>query len=344
MPNPVVASPEIKPKPSRTVLILSVLLIAMTCVAAVLGYLLFTIQCHKCDITETAEQQVDSTSPTMTIGQLSKTYTDDVFHFSFNYPEGLSPYEQSNGVVLFLPNENYEACKTADESKTSDFNAFTPCYSSAFNFNGFQVLDSSAQVTHNEWQIEVEYGEVYNISATSSIDGIPVKISFQKSPSDTATEQDAKTYIEQLVQTFRFTDPVGPLANWKTYSNNNFGISLVYPPTYTIEANEVKTNQSLHLIFNKNKSDTLVLDLTKQYLPNDTEYYLDNQPTNEETIAGRMWKRFYLPGGYGDGPNSLGVPTDTLRTEANGTLITATVFNRSYFDSTQMQILTMLEI
>lgn len=61
MPNSVVASPEIKPKPSRTVLILSILLVAMTCVAAVLGYLLLTSQCSKCDVAESPEPQTVST-------------------------------------------------------------------------------------------------------------------------------------------------------------------------------------------------------------------------------------------------------------------------------------------
>ena len=129
----------------------------------------------------------------------------------------------------------------------------------------------------------------------------------------------------------------------ETYSNNEYRLSFKYPSDFTIEENLVSTSNYLQVVVNKNQDGSFSIKASKNYLPGDVTYFLDTEATGQETIDTRVWKTYYLPDGYGDGPEPSTTPIYALQVEVDGILYTAVFGNQTSITSTQKQVLSTLQ-
>lgn len=151
------------------------------------------------------------------------SYIDSKLGFEFKYPQNLKPLKLSNGVVTFLPQENYDLCKKAQESR--DMNALKPCYEAVFTFNGYQInppqsyeeyikdikdfatLSSFTDGKNRTWNTSLVLGQVYNFDAFTQIDNTTIHISFQYG-FNAPSEQEILSFFNHILSTFQLKNPV----------------------------------------------------------------------------------------------------------------------------------------
>lgn len=90
-----------------------------------------------------------------------------------------------------------------------------------------------------------------------------------------------------------------PTANWKTYTSDKYKFSFKYPPTLTIEINEVDTSNYVQIIFNKSLSDSFTIKASIKYPENQPKFLLDTQPIGTEVIDSNVWSVFKLTNNSG---------------------------------------------
>jgi len=144
------------------------------------------------------------------------TYVSQQHKFSLKYPAGLKPLELANGVVSFLPQEVYDNCRLAQESK--DFQAYDPCFNAQFNLNGIEVdpaenyaeysssnkdvaiLSTYTDTQNRIWNTGLVLGQVYNFDAFGTVDSKLMRISFQYG-FDAPLEIEVITFFNEILST-----------------------------------------------------------------------------------------------------------------------------------------------
>lgn len=171
--------------------------------------------------TQPTTTEMNDSKPSNAVNVDKNTYVDQKNKFSFSYPSNLKPFELANGVVSFLPQDVYDACKSAQGSK--DIQAFEPCSKAQFNLNGFEVSPTesySKYSSDNEniailstytdsqdrtWNTGLVLGQVYNFDAFGTVDSRPVKISFQYG-FNAPSEKEVVSFFNEILATLKFTN------------------------------------------------------------------------------------------------------------------------------------------
>ncbi len=139
-----------------------------------------------------------------------QTYRNDKYGFEFKYPTNWKLSE-----VVEIPN------------------------GIGFGFFNTGVLFSISSLTQDEWETRMNKAEVRVLGQNDKqvfIVGHPVPYSIPK---------DKKVLFEQILSTFKFTEP-SSLKNGVTgmsqYTDSNFGFSFWYPNTWTVQNTATKNN------------------------------------------------------------------------------------------------------
>lgn len=158
-----------------------------------------------------------------------------------------------------------------------------------------------------------------------------------------APEQTIPTPTQALIPTPTPTFTLDPTADWKTYKNEEYKFSFKYPVDLTVEEVPVPTSGYTQIIINKNEEDSFIIKASKNYLPADIIYFLDTASTGQINISGNAWKEYFLPKGYGNGPEGLSSPIYGLQFEKNAILYTITFSNQTSMNQGQERILSTLK-
>lgn len=212
------APPPTQSKNNKRMMVVLIILLLVSLVTN--GYFVYQNYYLKQKVASETEPTKTAPTPIISLSKDTKTYFNESHQFSFDYPQNLKPYELSNGVVTFLPEDVYDACKTAHESENKDMQAFEPCYKAIFNFNGFEpnptenyeehakdIKDFAKLSTFTDdgnriWQTSLVLGQVYNFTAFSKTDNTLIKLSFQYG-FNAPSEEKILDFFSQILSTFK---------------------------------------------------------------------------------------------------------------------------------------------
>ena len=302
-----------------------------------------------------------------------ETYTNSKYGYTVKYPKGWYLYEPetvtaySRNTVGFWPeksegeNLGFWVTVRDDRFTYTDLNSWweghkkmmaTPLDEYAIEEKKYlaenfgKLIEVESLVISGQPALKVEtktgypsipFRSVFVVSKDNEIIDINTNITNPNSP--------YFDFFNQILSTFKFLDQkkVDETAGWETFANEEYKLVFKYPREFTIKEEPVPSAKYTQVIFNETQQNSFVIQARKDYLPADATYFLDTEPIGEKSIAGNLWKIYFLSEGYCDGPECT-LPIYALQIEKGGILYRATFYNQSKLTSTQELILSTLEL
>jgi len=131
-----------------------------------------------------------------------------------------------------------------------------------------------------------------------------------------------------------------PSESWNTYFNEDFGFSLSYPQEILLE---VQTDGPFQVVVHDDPKRPFYVRATRDYLPNDSLYFLEAPSTATITIGDYQWQTHVLPNGYGDAVGTS-PPIFALQMEVDSVLYSVVFFEQDSLNELQFRILSTFRI
>lgn len=137
-------------------------------------------------------------------------------------------------------------------------------------------------------------------------------------------------------------------ANWKTYTNNDFKFSFLYPSDVTIKEGFDLDVSSWHLatpvyqvILTKQGKSYFTIEASKSYSSSELGFDMGIPPTGQKAIGNTTWEEYFRPNNYGEGPF---IPPDyALKKENNSVLYGIRFSGQKETNDEQNQILSTFQ-
>lgn len=230
------------------VILLSVLLLLSVSIAAFFAYQTQTLV-KELTLLKSSPTPVSSTEPTLDPTADWKTYTNTSSNYSIKYPSNWKIENQSAGSMgTIVPDARYIQI------------GYGNAVSGVLGIEELQIIPPSEEANLNSTKVVGNLtlrcnGQFTSDTKTWCWIKVPNMDKYLNIQVFKNTNEEMNGLLDQILSTFKFSES-DSTANWKTYTNNEFGFQMKYPPVWKLEVDKnVATNGNREFRFKTEKNE-----------------------------------------------------------------------------------------